>query len=59
MLMAFDGNNSLKRLAQPDRQEVRREFTSSYYLTLEEVNRFKDEVKKRVRKKNKQTVRAI
>ena len=46
MLLAFDGNNSLKRLVRPNHQEIKKPFSSSYYLTPAQVDVFKDEVKR-------------
>ncbi|TFY75440.1 hypothetical protein EWM64_g8573 [Hericium alpestre] len=43
-LMAMDGNNSAKRIRNAGREDER-VFDSSYFLSREQVNKFKDEVK--------------
>ncbi|KAH9849711.1 hypothetical protein C2E23DRAFT_736739 [Lenzites betulinus] len=45
-LVAMDGNNSAKRVASAGAQD-KRIFKSSYFLSREVVDQFKDEVKKR------------
>ncbi|KAF8507268.1 hypothetical protein JB92DRAFT_2793630 [Gautieria morchelliformis] len=51
MLLALDGNNSLKRLARSGRQDINKPFLSDYYLTVDQVDQFKDEVRKRPKAK--------
>ncbi|OCH89491.1 hypothetical protein OBBRIDRAFT_732569 [Obba rivulosa] len=46
-LLAMDGNNSAKRIARAGTEDERT-FHSDYFLSREEVDRFKDEVKRRV-----------
>ena len=52
-LVSIDRNNSLKRLGATIRQTNdrldSRNIVSDHWLTNEEVNKFKDEVKSRVR----------
>ena len=43
----MDGNNSVKRVASAGSADGR-VFKSSYFLSREEVDRFKDEVKRKV-----------
>ena len=47
---ALDGNNSLKRFVRDDRRSDTLVFESDYFLSQEYVDRFKDEVKRKVRK---------
>ncbi|KAI0083017.1 hypothetical protein BDY19DRAFT_981236 [Irpex rosettiformis] len=50
-LLAMDGNNSAKRVASAGLVDFG-QFDSDYFLSREEVDRFKDEVKGRKRKGN-------
>ena len=53
MILSIDGNNSLKQLSRPDHQETKKELGSTYYLTTDDVDRFKDDVKNHIKKKRK------
>lgn len=45
-MFVIDGNNSAKRFISAALQDDR-DFESDYFLTREEVDKFKDEVKRR------------
>lgn len=59
MIMSMDGNNSLKRLSRPDREETQKPFPSNYYLSPKEVDLYKNEVKKRATTTDMQTVSGL
>ena len=46
MLLALDGNNSAKRVLSAGTEDARA-FNSTYFLSRQEVDRFKDEVKRK------------
>lgn len=52
MIMSMDGNNSLKRLSRPNHHTIKKLFPSNYYLTSEEVDLYKNEVKSHVTRKD-------
>ncbi|PSS29557.1 hypothetical protein PHLCEN_2v2956 [Hermanssonia centrifuga] len=56
-LLAMDGNNSAKRVMSAGVEDTAR-FDSDYFLSREQVDRFKDEVKRRGRVKEMKPVEA-
>ena len=52
MIMSMDGNNSLKQLSRPNHHTIKKLFPSNYYLTSEEVDLYKNEVKSHVTRKD-------
>ncbi|KAF8479455.1 hypothetical protein JB92DRAFT_3277834 [Gautieria morchelliformis] len=53
---ALNGNNSLKRFARGDRGSDTLTFDSDYFLSHEYVDQFANEVKRKVKKVDKETV---